>query len=177
MVVFHAILQYADDHLERGAPHLEAHLTRLLQLRGQGRVVGVGSRREEPKADIFYQGATPAEVEGLIVADPYYLHRVAVGYTLRPFTQFVEPWRPAEVRVDGSRVATIAEAPVADPDLAALVLVELRGRGQMAFGGFLGERALMVLTTPEQSTALDWLEETGLWRRDEPTTWAWVHVL
>ena len=177
MVVVHAVLDYADDHAERAEPYREAHLARLFELRGRGRVVGVGTRLEEPKADIFYQGATPAEVERLITADPYYLHRVAVGYTLRPFTQFVEPWRPAEVRVDGSRVATLAEAPVADPDLAALVLVELRGRGQMAFGGFLEARALMVLTTPEPSVALDWLEETGLWRREEPTTWAWVHLL
>lgn len=175
MVVFHATLQYADDHMERVEPYREAHLGRLLDLRSQGRVIGVGSRRTEPKADIFYRGATPAEVEGLITSDPYYAHRIAVGYTLRPFTQFVEPWRPAEVKGDGSRVATIVEAPVADPDLAALVLVELRGRGQMAFGGFLGERALMVLTTPERATALGWLEETGLWRRADLTAWEWVY--
>lgn len=177
MVVVHAVLQYADDYAERRKPHREAHLARLLELREHGRVVGVGARREEPKADIFYRGATTAEVEGLITADPYYQHQVATGYTLRAFTQFVEPWRPAEVKVDGSRVATIAEAPATDSDAAALVLVELRGQGRMAFGGFLGERVLMVLTAPERGTALDWIEEVGLWSRGELTAWEWIYVL
>jgi len=177
MMVFHAIPELAPDYAERRKPFREAHLSRLLELRARGNVVAVGPRAKESRADMFYRGSSQDEVERLITEDAYYREKVWVGYELRPFTQFVEPWEPAEPKPDGSRIATLVEGPSKDTDLSGLVMVELRGRGRMTFGGFLGTRTLLAMATPDRPTALDWATESSLWTPEELVAWEWIFVL
>ena len=177
MIVIHAIPELAPDYAERRKPFREEHLSRLLQLRTRGQVVAVGPRAKEPRADMFYRGTSREEVEGLVTGDVYYREKVWVGYQLRAFTQFVEPWQSAEPKPDGSRIATLVEGPSKDPDVAGIVMVELRGQGRMTFGGFLGDRTLLALSTPDRATALQWVTEGGLWTPEELTTWEWIFVL
>jgi len=80
--------------------------------------------------------------------------------------------------LDGSRVATIVEGPVGDQDMAEFALIEARGAGRLAFGGFFeGARTLAVLTTPRGDEALAWLTDTGFWKKDALTARPWLHVL
>ncbi len=176
-MVFHAIPELAPDYAERRKPFREAHLSRLLELRARGQVVAVGPRAKESRADMFYRVASRDEMKRLMTEDIYFRENVWVGYQLRPFTQFVEPWHPAEPKPDGSRIATLVEGPSKDEDTASLVMVEMRGRGRMIFGGFVGEQALLALATPDRATALDWATESGLWTPEELTTWEWIFVL
>ena len=177
MMVFHATPELASDYSERRKPFREAHLSRLLELRARGQVVAVGPRAKESRADMFYRVGSRDEGERLVTEDVYFREKVWVGYELRPFTQFVEPWEPAEPMPDGSRIATLLEGPSKDPDLSGLVMVELRGRGRMTFGGFLADRTLLAMATPDRATALDWATESGLWTADEFTAWEWIFVL
>jgi len=177
VMVFHVIPGLAADYAERRKPFREAHLSRLLDLRARGHVVAVGPRANESRADMFYRVESHEEAERLVTEDIYFREKVWVGYTLRPFTQFVEPWGPAEPKPDGSRIATLVEGPSRDPDHAGIVMVELRGKGRMTFGGFLDHRALLAMATPDRATALDWVTESGLWTPEELTAWEWVFVL
>jgi uncharacterized protein YciI len=176
-MVFHVIPELASDYVERRKPFREAHLSRLLDLRARGLVVAVGPRARESRADMFYRVQSREEAERLVTEDIYFREKVWVGYEPRPFTQFVEPWGPAEPKPDGSRIATLVEGPAKESDVAGIVMVELRGKGRMTFGGFLGHRALLAMATPDRATAMDWVTETGLWTLQELTAWEWIFIL
>ncbi len=177
MIVYHAAITAAPDYLERRAPHRQAHLERLLPLRAQGIVIGGGPALDGHTADVFYRVATPDRITPLIEEDPYYANGVWTGYRLRTFAQFVEPWELPTVVTDGSRKVTIAEGIASDPDMATFSLIELRGAGRLAFGGFFENgQTLGLLRSADPNEALSWLQETGFWKAESltarPLLWA-----
>jgi uncharacterized protein YciI len=177
MVVCHVAITAAEDYLERRVPHRQAHLDRLMGLRSQGTIIGGGPAPDGRSADIFYRVRHPSDVTRLIEEDPYQMGGVWTGYSARTFAQFVEPWELPPLVTDGSRKATIVEGIATDPEMAPFALIELRGKGLLAFGGlFDGGGALAFLKTGDQAQAIGWLSETGIWTPESltsrPLLWA-----
>lgn|SRR5574337_1330273 len=178
MLVYHARIRAAEDALERRAPHREAHLERLIGLRAQGLMIGGGPAPDGRTADLFYRIGQAPEIVPLIEEDPYFLAKVWTGYSLRAFSQFIEPWEHPPVVTDGSRKVTIVEGVADQADMATFALIELRGAGRLAFGGFFEDGAtLALLRTPDADAALGWLAEMGFWRETSLTARPLLHVL
>ncbi|MBI3624646.1 MAG: hypothetical protein HY215_00590 [Candidatus Rokubacteria bacterium] len=178
MLVYHAGITAAEDYLQRRAPHRQAHLERLLGLRAQGLLIGGGPAPDGRTADIFYRVAQASDIVRLIEEDPYFVAKVWTGYSLRTFSQFVEPWELPPVVTDGSRRAMLVEGIVQEEDMATFALIELRGAGRLAFGGFFEEGAtLALLRTDDPDTAVGWLSETGFWKDGSLTARPLLHVL
>ncbi|MBI4611548.1 MAG: hypothetical protein HY726_21365 [Candidatus Rokubacteria bacterium] len=170
MIVYHAAITTAPDYVERRAPHRQSHLERFLRLRAQGVVIGGGPAPDGRTADLFYRVAEPGQITALIEEDPYYANGAWTGYRLRTFAQFVEPWELPPLVTDGSRKATIAEGTASEPDMATFALIELRGAGRLAFGGFFEDgQTLALLRTPDPDEALGWLSGTGFWKAETLT--------
>jgi uncharacterized protein YciI len=178
VIVFHLAITTAEDYVDKREPHRRAHLERLQGLRTAGIVIGGGPAPDGRRVDIFYRLQQPAQVAAVVEEDPYFLAGAWTGYTPQSFTHFVEPWERVPLVVDGSRVATIVEGPAADEDMAQFALIEARGGGRLAFGGFLpGARTLAVMKTPRCDEAIGWLADTGFWKKDGLTARPWLHVL
>ena len=170
MLIFHAAIVTTPSYVERRAPYRHAHLERIVRLRAHGSVIGGGPSPDGRLVDIFYRVAQPADVKPLIEEDPYWTGKAWERYTLRSFSQFVEPWELPPLVTDGSRLATIVEGKAEDPDMATFSLIELRGAGRLAFGGFLdGQNTLALLRTGNSTEALNWLAETGFWKPERLT--------
>jgi len=134
-----------------------------------------GSVRREPSSAAGRRRTARASTSA-IEEDPYWRAGAWTGYTPRSFTNFVEPWQPAEIVLDGSRATTIVEGRVRDADMAEFVLIEMRGRQQIAFGGFFADgETLAICKTPDADTALGWFAESGFWAaerlRARPLLW------
>lgn len=178
MIVFHAAIAAAPDYLERRVPHRQAHLERLLELRARGIVIGGGPAPDGRTVDVFYRASEPDQVTPLIQEDPYTVHGVWTGHRLRSFAQFVEPWELPPVVTDGSRRITLVEGVADDPEMATFALIELRGAGRFAFGGFFeGGQTLGLFRTADAEEALAWLSETGFWKSERLTARPLLWVL
>ena len=82
------------------------------------------------------------------------------------------------VVLDGSRKATIVEGPTSQLDMAQFALIEMRGAGRLAFGGFFEDGAtLAIVKTADADQAVTWFTETGFWKPGALTTRPWLHVL
>ena len=176
MIVFHLAITTADDYAAKREPHRRAHLERLQGLRAAGIVVGGGPAPDGRRVDIFYRLQQPAQITHAVEEDPYFLAGAWTGYTPHSFTHFVEPWEQVPLMLDGSRVATIVEGPVGDQDMAEFVLIEMRGRQQIAFGGLFADgETLAICKTPDAATAIGWFAESGFWAaerlRARPLLW------
>jgi hypothetical protein len=80
--------------------------------------------------------------------------------------------------LDGSRAATIVEGPAVDRDMAQFALIEMRGAGRLAFGGFLDDgRTWALCRTADAAAARGWFTESGFWAADALTTRPLLHVL
>ena len=178
MIVFHIAVTAAPDYLIRREAHRRAHIERLQGLRANGILVGGGPSVDGSIADIFYRLQQPAQLTYAIEEDPYWTGGVWTRYEPRSFSQFVEPWEMVPVVVDGSRRLTIVEGPTAEHDMAQFALIEMRGAGRLAFGGFFeGGGTLAVAKTADADEALSWFVETGFWKPDALTARPWLHVL
>jgi uncharacterized protein YciI len=178
VIVFHLAITTADDYAAKREPHRRAHLERLQGLRAAGIVIGGGPAPDGRRVDIFYRLQQPAQITHAVEEDPYFLAGAWTGYTPHSFTHFVEPWEQVPLVLDGSRVATIVEGPVGDHDMAEFALIEARGAGRLAFGGFFeGARTLAVMTTPRGDEAMAWLTDSGFWKKDALTARSWLRVL
>lgn len=178
MIVYHVALRAADDYLERREAHRRAHLERVQGLRAAGILVGGGPAPDGRTADLVYRLQHPWQVKHAIEEDPYWTGGVWVEYTPRSFAQFVEPWEQPPLVLDGSRRFTIVEGPAADHAMAQFALIELRGAGRVAFGGFFDDGAtLAVARTPDPAEAQGWFADTGCWRADTLATRPWLYVL
>ena len=178
MLVYHAAITAAEDYLERRASHRQAHFDRIVGLRGQGFVIAAGPAPDGRTADAFYRVAQPSDAVRLLEDDPYYLGKVWTAYALRTFSQFIEPWELPPVVTDGSRRVTFVEGVVLEPEMATFALIELRGAGRLAFGGFFeGGATLALLKTADSAEASGWLAATGFWKNETLTARPFLYAL
>jgi len=178
VIVFHIAITAAADYLTRREAHRRAHIERLQGLRAMGILIGGGPATDGATADLFYRLQQPAQLKHAIEEDPYWTGGVWTRYEPRSFAQFVEPWEMVPVVLDGSRHVTLVEGPVVEPDMAQFALIEMRGAGRVAFGGFFeGGGTLAVVRTPDGAEALGWFAESGFWKPEALTARPWLHVL
>jgi uncharacterized protein YciI len=164
VIVYHVAIRTADDYLARREPHRRAHLERLMGLRGHGLVVAGGPSPDGRSADVFYRVQQPDDLRRLVEEDPYFTGGAWSGYTPRSFAQFLEPWELPPLVTDGSRRVTLVEGVAPDVEMASFALIEARGGGRMAFGGFFpGGETLAVMRGDDPAKALDELRATGFW--------------
>ncbi|HEU4439846.1 MAG TPA: hypothetical protein VFT36_11385 [Methylomirabilota bacterium] len=178
MIVFHVAIQTGDDYLAKRAPHREAHLERLMALRARGLVIGGGPGPDGRRADVFYRVQQPEDLRRLVEEDPYFTGGAWPTYTPRSFAQFLEPWELPPLVTDGSRPATLVEGVATDVEMASFALIEARGGGRMAFGGFFpGGETLAVMRGGDAEKALAELRETGFWQEGTLQSRPLLHVL
>jgi hypothetical protein len=178
MIIYHVAITTADNYVARRAPHREAHLARLTELRQRGFVIGGGPAPDGKSVDIVYRVPQAADMTRLIEEDPYWTGGAWTAWRPRDFAQFLEPREMPPVVTDGSRRATIVEGEAPDVDLASFALIEARGAGRMAFGGFFpGGTTWALLRAPDADTALAEITESGLWKPGSLTTRPLLHVL
>jgi uncharacterized protein YciI len=178
VIVFHIALTAADDYLTRREAHRRDHIGRLQGLRANGILIGGGPSADLRTADLFYRLQQPAQLKFAIEEDPYWMGGVWTRYEPKSFSQFVEPWEMVPVVLDGTRRATIVEGPTTQHDMAQFALIEMRGAGRLAFGGFFEDgKTLAIVKTADADEALRWFAETGFWKPDGLTTRPWLHVL
>jgi hypothetical protein len=107
-------------------------------------------------AELFYRVPDSETLRAIIEEDPYHRAGAWTGYVPRSFETFVDPWEPEPpVVLDGSRPALVVEGPTADRDMAQLALVELRGAGRVAFGGWGVSRRVSPSTPPSSWVKFD----------------------
>lgn len=178
MIVYHVAVTTVDDYPTRREPHRRAHIERLAGLRQAGVLIAGGPAPNGKTVDLFYRVQQPEQLERLVEEDPYRLGGAWTAWTQRSFTNFVEPWQQPPIVLDGSRAVTIVEGPVTDPAMGEFVLIDLRGSGRMAFGGFFeGGQTLALATTPDADTALGWFRDSGFWKPDALTARTFLYVL
>jgi uncharacterized protein YciI len=178
VIAYHAAIATADDYAARREPLRRAHLERLLDLRARGFVIAGGPAPDGRGVDVFYRARQPADLARLVEEDPYFSGGAWTGYAERSFAQFLEPWELPPLVADGSRRAMLVEGTAPDVEMASLALVEARGAGRLAFGGFFpGGATLAVMRLEEASAAMAALAETGLWEPGTLTARPWLYVL
>lgn len=178
MIVFHVAVETAGDYVARREPHRRAHLERLMGLRARGLVVGGGPSPDGRGADIFYRVPQPDDLRRLVEEDPYFTGGAWAGYRPRSFAQFLEPWELPPLVTDGSRTVVIAEGLAPDVEMASFALIEARGAGRMAFGGFFpGGETLAVMRAPDAGKALEELRASGFWQEGSLRARPLLHVL
>jgi uncharacterized protein YciI len=178
VIVFHIAVETVTDYVTKREPHRREHIARLQGLRANTILTGGGPAPDGTSVDLFYRLQQPWQVKPAMEEDPYWTGGAWTKYTPRSFSHFVEPWEQVPVVLDGSRVVTIVEGPVADLDMAQIALVEMRGAGKLAFGGILAEsQTLTVMKTTNADEAKGWLGEHGFWDPARLTTRPFVWVL
>lgn len=133
-------------------------------LRARGLVVAGGPSPDGGNADVFYRVQQPDELRRLVEEDPYFTGGAWSAYTRRSFAQFLEPWELPPLVTDGSRRVTLVEGLAPDVEMASFALIEARGAGHLAFGGFFpGGETLAVLRSEDLAKAVEELSATGFW--------------
>lgn len=164
MPIYHVAVTTAPDYVTRREPHRAAHIARLSELRARGAVIGGGPAPDGSSADLFYRAPDEATLGRLLEEDPYRRAGAWTGHRATAYERFLEPWRPVEIVLDGSRPASLVSGRAADPEMASFALIELRGAGRLAFGGlFAGGRTLALMTDPDAARAVAALAESGQW--------------
>ena len=176
MIVFHVAITTGEGYAARGQPHRQAHIERLAGLRAAGAVIGGGPAPDGRTVDLAYRLQRPDQLTPAVEEDPYWVGGVWTQYAPRSFVEFVEPWELAPIVLDGSRPATIVEGGTTEHDMAQFALIELRGAGRLAFGGFFEDGETFALCkTGDAEAALGWFQETGFWAptrlRARPLLW------
>jgi hypothetical protein len=178
MIVYHIAVTVADDYVTRREAYRRAHIERLQGLRMAGILIGGGPAADGRGADLFYRLQQPWQIKNAMEEDPYWTGRAWTGYTPRSFAQFVEPWEMPPVVLDGSRQLTIVEGPTSDLSMAQFALIEMRGAGRVAFGGFFeGGGSLALARTTSADEACRWFADTGFWSPEGLITRPFLHVL
>jgi uncharacterized protein YciI len=178
VIVYHVAVQTAADYLERREPHRRAHLERLMGLRARGIVIGGGPSPDGRSADLFYRVQQPDDVRRLIEEDPYYTSGAWPAYAPRSFSQFLEPWELPPLVTDSSRTVMLVEGVAPDVEMASFALIEARGAGRMAFGGFFpGGETLAVMRAELPDKAMEELRASGFWQPESLRARPLLHVL
>jgi uncharacterized protein YciI len=178
MHFYHVAITAADDYMTRRAAHRAAHLERIVGLRAQGAVIGGGPAPDGRTADLFYRAPDEEALTRLVEEDPYWKSGVWTAVRPEAFTQFLEPWRVPELSTDGSRLTMLVEGEAPDVEMATFALIQERGAGRVAFGGFFpGGRTLALVNSRDAAEAVSRLAESGLWTAGTLRARPFVHVL
>jgi uncharacterized protein len=178
MRFYHVAITAAEDYLPRRAAHRAQHLERIVALRSQGAVIAGGPAPDGKTADLFYRAPDLDVVTRLVEEDPYWKGGVWTAYQPEAFAQFLEPWRVPELSADGSRVTMLVEGEAPDVEMATFALIEERGAGRVAFGGFFpGGRTLVLVNAADPDAAVARLAESGFWTKGTLRARPFVHVL
>jgi uncharacterized protein YciI len=178
MIVLHVHIECADDYAARREPHRRAHIQRLEGLRAAGAMLGGGPAPDGRTVELVYRLQRPEQLKPALEEDPYWTGGAWSRYTARSFAEFVEPWELPPIVLDGSRAATVVEGPATDRDMAQFALIEMRGAGRLAFGGFLDDgRTWALCRTADAAQACDWFTESGFWVPGTLTGRPLLHVL
>jgi uncharacterized protein YciI len=178
VIVYHVAVTTAEDYAARREPYRAAHLGRLSALRDHGLVVGGGPAPDGGRVDLFYRVGQPADLARLVEEDPYFTGRAWTAYQSRTFSEFLEPWERPPLVTDGSRQATLVEGTTAEVEMASFALIEARGNGRMAFGGFFpGGETLAVMRATDPAAAVGELAATGFWQAGTLRARPWLYVL
>src|SRR5262249_59748358 len=92
VIAVHVVATGAPDYFTRREAHRQAHIERLVELRGRGTLVGGGLSADGRTAEIFYRLKRPAELAPVVEADPYYRSGVWTAYASQSFSHVREPW-------------------------------------------------------------------------------------
>ena len=178
MIVYHVAIETSGDYLSRREPHRQAHIQRLTGLRSAGIVVAGGPAPDGRSADLFYRLQRASQLRNVVEEDPYWKAGAWTGYAPRTFKGFVEPWELPPIVLDGSRKATVVEGPTVDEDMAQFAMIELRGAGRIALGGFLEDGSTLALAkTGDADEALGWFRDAGFWKSDAMTGRPLLYVI
>lgn len=178
MIVFQVRIECAKDYVSRREPHRRAHIERLAGLRAAGAVIGGGPAPDGASVDLVYRLQQPGQLKPILEEDPYWTGGAWTGYASRSFVEFVEPWALPPIVLDGTRRATVVEGPVGEREMAQFALIEMRGAGRLAFGGFFEDGHTWALcTTANAAEALGWFADSGFWSRDTLTARPLLYVL
>lgn len=165
MIVFHLAITTCASYLEKHTPLRDAHHAQLDAWRATGIVIGAGLAPDGRMVDLVCRFAQPRQLEDLWRENAFVKAGLWTAYTSRSFREFVEPWELPPLGT--SRRATILEGRTSEHDMAQFALIELRGAGRLAFGGFFehGE-TWALMKTADAAEARGWLETTGFWATD-----------
>ncbi len=178
MFFYHVSITAADDYAARRAAHRPQHLERIAGLRAQGAVIGGGPAPDGKSADLFYRVPEPDAVARLVEDDPYWKGGVWTAYRPEAFSQFLEPWRLPELSTDGSRLTMLVEGETPDVEMATFALIQERGAGRVAFGGFFPDgRSLVLVNSTDPDEAMRPLAESGFWKEGMLRARPFLHVL
>ncbi|WAL62908.1 YciI family protein [Thermocoleostomius sinensis] len=79
--------RYCQDVVEKRAPHRQAHLDRLTQLKASGELVTLGPTKDLTLFFGVYDAADEAAVKQLVEADPYWQHGIWTDYQVKEWIQ------------------------------------------------------------------------------------------
>ena len=178
VIVSHVAIATVEGYLTKRMPYRQANLEYLMGLRAHALVIGGGPAPDGTAADVFCRTQQPEDIKRLIEGSPFFTNGLWTGYTPRSFAQFLEPWEASVPMPDESRTATLVEGMAPDVEMASFALIEARGAGRMAFGGFFpGGETLALMRTADPAEAVAWLSETGFWKEGTLTGRPLLHVL
>jgi len=178
VIVFHVDVATSADYLTKREPHRRAHIERLAGLREGGVVIAAGPAPDGSRVELVYRLQQPAQLKLVIEADPYWIGGAWTGYRERSFTEFVEPWQLPPIVLDGSRRVTVVEGRMTDPDMAQIVMIEMRGAGRLVVGGSFGDGSTLgFMKTEDPEAAKGWFAETGFWAAETLTTRPLLYAL
>ena len=176
MPVYHVRFTCAADYNARRLPYRPAHLTQLMRLRDEGRVVAGGPEPDGTAAHIFYRVAGRADLEQLIGDNEFQRAGLFVAHAARVFEDFVEPVE--RLPHDAGWKVSLVEGLPADRLRARSALTRLRTDKLVNLCGFFADgSALVVVRLPDAAAALAALETAGGWEAARLTARAWSQTL
>lgn len=78
---------YCDNVLEKRAPHRQAHLDRLAQLKANGSLVTLGPTQDLTQVFGVYEAETEDAARQLVEEDPYWQHGIWTEYSIKEWIQ------------------------------------------------------------------------------------------
>jgi uncharacterized protein YciI len=78
---------YCPDVLEKRAPHRQAHLDRLAQLKASGHLITIGPTQDLTKVFGVYEAEDEAAARHLVEEDPYWQHGIWTEYDVLEWIQ------------------------------------------------------------------------------------------
>jgi uncharacterized protein YciI len=178
VIVYHIRIATIAEYLTRRKAYRQANLEYLMGLRARGLIIGGGPAPDGRGADLFCRVDQPEDIGRLVEGSPFFANGLWTGYTPRSFSHFLEPWELSPPMPDESRTAMVVEGEADDVEMASFALIEARGAGRMAFGGFFPEgHTLALMRGDDPDDPIARLDETGLWKPGTLRSRPLLHVL